>query len=55
MVLSIIFLEDKHKMLLHLLILYEYQQFFQHRKIFIKQLYSEKKTAESANLGHGSL
>ena len=30
MVLSIIFLEDKHKMLLHLSILYEYQQFFQH-------------------------
>ena len=27
MVLSIIFLEDKHKMLLHLSILYEYQQF----------------------------
>jgi hypothetical protein len=30
MVLSIIFLEDKHKMLLHLSIFYEYQQFFQH-------------------------
>ena len=29
MVLSIIFLEDKHKILLHLSILYEYQQFFQ--------------------------
>jgi hypothetical protein len=28
MVLSIIFLEDKHKVLLHLSILYEYQQFF---------------------------
>ena len=34
MVLSIIFLEDKHKMLLHLSILYEYQQFFQHRICF---------------------
>jgi hypothetical protein len=34
MVLSIIFLEDKHKILLHLLILYEYQQFFQHRICF---------------------
>ena len=31
MVLSIIFLEDKHQILLHLSILYEYQQFFQHR------------------------
>jgi hypothetical protein len=31
MVLSIIFLEDKHKILLHLSIFYEYQQFFQHR------------------------
>jgi hypothetical protein len=29
MVLSIIFLEDKHKILLHLSIFYEYQQFFQ--------------------------
>jgi hypothetical protein len=28
MVLSIIFLEDKHKMLLHLSIFYEYQQIF---------------------------
>ena len=34
MVLSIIFLEDKHKMLLHLSIFYEYQQFFQHRICF---------------------
>ena len=34
MVLSIIFLEDKHKSLLHLSILYEYQQFFQHRICF---------------------
>ena len=32
MVLSIIFLEDKHKMLLHLSIFYEYQQFFQHSR-----------------------
>jgi hypothetical protein len=31
---SIIFLEDKHKMLLHLSIFYEYQQFFQHRICF---------------------
>jgi hypothetical protein len=31
MVLSIIFLEDTHKMLLHLSIFYEYQQCFQHR------------------------
>jgi hypothetical protein len=30
MVLSIIFLEDKHKILLHLSIFYEFQQFFQH-------------------------
>jgi hypothetical protein len=30
MVLSIIFLEDKHNILLHLSIFYEYQQFFQH-------------------------
>ena len=29
--LSIIILEDKHKILLHLSIFYEYQQFFQHR------------------------
>jgi len=34
MVLSIIFLEDKHKMLLDLSIFYEYQQFFQHRICF---------------------
>ena len=34
MVLSIIFLEDKHKTLLHLSILYEYQQFYQHRICF---------------------
>jgi hypothetical protein len=34
MVLSIIFLEDKHKMLLHLSIFYEYQQFYQHRTCF---------------------
>ena len=34
MVLSIIFLEDKHKILLHLSILYEYQQFFQHSICF---------------------
>ena len=34
MVLPIIFLEDKHKILLHLSIFYEYQQFFQHRICF---------------------
>ena len=34
MVLSIIFLEDKHKILLHLSIFCEYQQFFQHRICF---------------------
>ena len=38
MVLSIIFLEDKHKILLHLSIFYEYQQFFQHRICFSIQL-----------------
>ena len=38
MVLStIIFLEDKHKMLLPLSIFYEYQQFFQHRICFLIQ------------------
>ena len=37
MVLSIIFLEDKHNMLLHLSKLYEYQLFFQHRICFSKQ------------------
>ena len=34
MVLSIIFLEDKHKIVLHLSIFYEYQQLFQHRICF---------------------
>jgi hypothetical protein len=34
MVLSIIFLEDKHKIVLHLSIFYEYQQFFQHRVFY---------------------
>jgi hypothetical protein len=34
MILSIIFLEDKHKLLLHLSIFYEYQQFCQHRICF---------------------
>jgi hypothetical protein len=34
MVLFIIFLEDKHKLLLHLSIFYEYQQCFQHRICF---------------------
>jgi hypothetical protein len=32
MVLSITFLEDKHKMLLHLSIFYEYQQFRQFKE-----------------------
>ena len=35
MVLSIIFPEDKHKVLLHLLIFYEYQQFFSTPYLFI--------------------
>ena len=34
---SIIFLEDKHKIVLHLSIFYEYQQFFQHRICFLIQ------------------
>ena len=34
MVLSIIFLEDKHNIVLHLSIFYEYQQFFQHSICF---------------------
>ena len=34
MVLSIIFLEDKHKIWLHLSIFYEYQKFFQHHICF---------------------
>jgi hypothetical protein len=34
MVLSIIFPEDKHNILLHLSIFYEYQQFVQHRICF---------------------
>jgi hypothetical protein len=38
MVLSIIFLEDKHKILLHLTIFNEYQQFFQHCICFSIQL-----------------
>jgi hypothetical protein len=37
MVMSIIFLEDKHNILLHLSIFYEYQQFVQHRICFSKQ------------------
>jgi hypothetical protein len=35
MVLSIIFLEDKHKILLHLSIFYEYQQFFSTPYLFL--------------------
>jgi hypothetical protein len=35
MVLSIIFLEDKHTMLLHLSIFYEYQQFFSKHNLFL--------------------
>ena len=34
MVLSILCLENKHKIVLHLSILYEYQQYFQHRICF---------------------
>ena len=37
MVLSIIFHEDKHTILLYLSIFYEYQQFFQHRICFSMQ------------------
>jgi hypothetical protein len=37
MVLSIIFLEDKHTILLHLSIFYEYQHFFQHCICFLIQ------------------
>jgi hypothetical protein len=46
MVLSISFLEDKHKILLHLSIFYEYQQFFQHRICYKDHLenYIEPKT-----------
>jgi hypothetical protein len=40
MVLSIIFPEDKHKIVLHLSIFYEDQQFFQHR---IFRQFKEKK------------
>jgi hypothetical protein len=36
MLLSIIFLEDKHKMLLHLSIFYEYQR---GKKMHIKEIY----------------
>ena len=35
MVLSIIFLEDKHKILLHLSIFYEHQQFFSTPYLFL--------------------
>jgi hypothetical protein len=39
-VLSIIFLEDKHTLLLHLSIFHEYQQFFQHRIcLHVKEIY----------------
>jgi hypothetical protein len=46
MVLSISFLEDKHKILLHLSIFYEYQQFFQHLICYKDHLenYIEPKT-----------
>jgi hypothetical protein len=46
MVLSIIFLEDKYKILLHLSIFYEYQQFFQHRiciNVMFRQLKEKNK------------
>ena len=43
MVLSIIFLEDKHKILLHLSIFYEYQQFFQHRICFSINLHRNRR------------
>jgi hypothetical protein len=51
MVLSIIFLVDKHKILLHLSIFYEYQQFFQQ---FLTNII-KKKLVERAKVGHGSL
>jgi hypothetical protein len=52
MVLSIIFLEDKHNSLL----LIQRQCVFDGRLLlFIKQHYKEKKLVERANLGHGSL
>jgi hypothetical protein len=62
MVLSIIFLEDKHKILLHSSIFYEYQQFFQHRiikidfdfPIYLNNII-KKKLVECAKVGHGSL
>jgi hypothetical protein len=47
MVLSIILLEDKHKILLHLSILYEYQQFFQHHICFSIQDTAATSTRKS--------
>jgi hypothetical protein len=43
MVLSIIFLEDKHKIVLHLSILYEYQQFFSTPYLFLDTKEKNKK------------
>jgi hypothetical protein len=50
MVLSIIFLEDKHIMLLHLSTFYEYQQFFQRRICF-----SIQPQLQLVNTGHCNL
>jgi hypothetical protein len=47
MVLSIIFLEDKHKIVLHLSIFDEYQHFFQHRSHFLVYGDVGKKTKKS--------
>jgi hypothetical protein len=55
MVLSIIFLEDKHKIVLHLSIFYEYQQFFQHRRMILIKQIIKKKLLEHAKVIHGSL
>jgi hypothetical protein len=56
---SIIFLEDKHKVLLHLSIFYEYQQLFSTPYLFLDTAATstriKKKLLERANLGHGSL
>ena len=63
MVLSIIFLEDKHTILLHLLILYEYQQFLAHlafrpcellSSLFVRRLSSVVRRP-SVNTSHFNL
>jgi nicotinic acid mononucleotide adenylyltransferase len=49
MVLSIIFLEDKHNILLHLSIFYEYQQFFQQVEVAVvsRNRYGVEKTVDT--------